>query len=98
MSPARQPGPLAPPSRWRGMAGRVAGKEASEVALVRRERLEWPDVFRRFFDTEWLDSGWLRVEEFRDGDDLVVRAELPGIDPDKDVEVSVSDGMLSIHA
>jgi len=65
--------------------------------LVRRERLEWPDLFRRFFDTDW-DAGWLRVEEFRDGDDLVVRAELPGIDPDKDVEVSLSEGMLMIRA
>jgi len=67
------------------------------MALVRRERLEWPDLFRRFFDPDW-DTGWVRVEEFRDGDDLVVRAELPGIDPDKDVEVSLSEGMLSIHA
>jgi len=67
------------------------------MVLVRRERLEWPDLFRRFFDTDW-ETSWLRVEEFRDGDDLVVRAELPGIDPDKDVEVSLSEGMLSIHA
>ncbi|HVM65725.1 MAG TPA: Hsp20/alpha crystallin family protein [Acidimicrobiales bacterium] len=75
----------------------MARKEVKEMALVRRERSEWPDLFRRFFDTDW-DPGWLRVEEFRDGDDLVVRAELPGIDPDKDVEVSLSDGMLSIRA
>jgi len=31
----------------------------------------------------------------RDGD-LVVRMELPGIDPDKDVQVSVEDGVLCI--
>ena len=67
------------------------------MALVRRERLEWPDLFRRVFDTDW-ETSWMRVEEFRDGDDMVVRAELPGIDPDKDVEVSLSEGMLSIHA
>lgn len=67
------------------------------MALVRRERLEWPDLFRRVFDADW-EAGWMRVEEFRDGDDLVVRAELPGIDPDKDVEVSLSEGTLSIHA
>jgi HSP20 family protein len=29
---------------------------------------------------------------------MVVRAELPGVDPDKDVDVSVSDGMLHIRA
>ena len=67
------------------------------MALVRRERNEWPEWFRRFFDTE-PDAGWLRVEEFRDGDALVVRAELPGIDPDHDVELSVTDGVLHIEA
>lgn len=29
---------------------------------------------------------------------MVVRAELPGIDPDKDIEVTASDGVLHIHA
>jgi HSP20 family protein len=33
-----------------------------------------------------------------DGDTLVIRAELPGIDPDKDVEITIDDGMLHIHA
>jgi HSP20 family protein len=72
------------------------------------------DVFGRFdrlFD-EWtrmlplrspLEPGWrhedvIRVNEYRDGEDLVVRAELPGIDPDRDVELSVADGMLHIEA
>jgi HSP20 family molecular chaperone IbpA len=30
-------------------------------------------------------------------DRYVLRAELPGIDPDKDVEVRVSGGVLTIH-
>jgi HSP20 family protein len=38
------------------------------------------------------------VEEFEQDGNLVVRAEMPGIDPDKDVEVSVADGMLTIRA
>jgi HSP20 family protein len=69
------------------------------MALVRRERGDWPDrfLFRRLFDTDW-DAGLVRVEEFRDGDELVVRAELPGIDPDKDVEATVADGVLHISA
>jgi HSP20 family protein len=47
-----------------------------------------------------FDDGqeWLRVEEFHDGDTLVVRAELPDIDPDKDVEVTTADGVVRIHA
>jgi HSP20 family molecular chaperone IbpA len=36
--------------------------------------------------------GWpfrdIKVEEFIDGDHLVIRAELPGVDPDRDIEVS----------
>ena len=51
---------------------------------------------RSIFDT--VLGGWLRVEEFTDADTLVVRAELPGIDPDKDVEVTVTGGMLHIRA
>lgn len=40
----------------------------------------------------------IRVEEFRDDGTLVVRADLPGINPDKDVELTVSDGCLHIQA
>jgi len=38
----------------------------------------------------------IRVDEYRDDDTQVLRAELPGIDPDKDVEISVHDGLLHI--
>jgi HSP20 family protein len=40
----------------------------------------------------------MRLEEFVDGNDMVVRAELPGLDPDKDVEITVDEGMLTIGA
>ena len=40
----------------------------------------------------------MRVEDFvRDGK-YVIRAELPGIDPDTDLEVSVAHGILTISA
>jgi HSP20 family protein len=75
------------------------------MALIRRERVErpdWfhfevPDMFRRMFDLDW-EGGWLRVEEFMDEGTLVVRVELPDIDPDKDVELSVAEGVLHIRA
>ena len=67
------------------------------AALAKRERFEMPEPVRRFFDGDW-DTPALRVDEFRDGGSLVVRAELPGIDPEKDVDVSVSDGVLHIQA
>ncbi|NMI00333.1 Hsp20/alpha crystallin family protein [Pseudonocardia acidicola] len=46
----------------------------------------------------WPGEDILRVDEYREGDTLVIRADLPGIDPDKDVTVSVSDGVLRIDA
>ena len=75
------------------------------MALMRRERFErpdrfrfeMPDLFRRVLDFEF-EPGWVRVEEFIDDDTLVVRAELPDIDPDKDVELSVTEGVLHIRA
>jgi len=40
----------------------------------------------------------VRVEDFvRDGS-YVIRAELPGLDPDKDLEVQVEGGVLTINA
>jgi HSP20 family protein len=65
--------------------------------LVRRERLEWPGIARRFFDVDWEMSP-IRVEEYIDGDAMVVKAEMPGMDPDKDVEISIADGLLHIQA
>jgi HSP20 family protein len=67
------------------------------MALVRRERFELPELWRRFFEPDLVGS-WMRTEEFVDGDALVVRAELPGIDPDKDVELTITDGVLHIRA
>lgn len=40
----------------------------------------------------------IRVEEYVDGKTLVVRAEMPGVDPDKDIEVTIDDGFLRIRA
>jgi len=40
----------------------------------------------------------MRIEEFADGRTLVVRADLPGLDLDKDVDISVQDGVLVITA
>jgi HSP20 family protein len=65
--------------------------------VARRDRFELPDSVRRFFEGDW-DSPALRVEEYHDGSTLVVKAEIPGIDPEKDVDISVSDGVLHIQA
>ena len=39
----------------------------------------------------------IRVEQFIDDGQYVVRAEIPGVDPEKEVDVTVIDGILKIH-
>ena len=79
--------------------------EGSDKEITPRSK----DLFDRFFDDRldffrrpvmiWPGEGaGVRVEEFREDGTLVVRAELAGIDPDKDVEISVSDHTLHIEA
>jgi HSP20 family protein len=74
------------------------------MALLKYERPRTFDTFDRFFD-RWPTLWWtrefediLRVDEFQDNGTWVIRAELAGIDPDKDVEITVSNGVVHIHA
>ena len=55
------------------------------------------DMLERLFEGDTSASG-IRVEESVEGNTLVVRAEVPGVDPDKDVSVSIVDGSLEIKA
>lgn len=43
-------------------------------------------------------SHLLRVEDERTDEEYTLRAELPGVDPDKDIQVSVDDGVMTIQA
>ncbi|HEX2258117.1 MAG TPA: Hsp20/alpha crystallin family protein [Actinomycetota bacterium] len=57
---------------------------------------------RRMLGEGWQEEGaggqlFTPVDVFTRGNDLVVRAEMPGIDPQKDVDVSVHKGMLTIR-
>jgi HSP20 family protein len=63
------------------------------------------DMFRDFFAGRALGERFadglanpIHLEEFVDNDTCVIRAELPGIDPDKDVEITVADGVLDLRA
>jgi HSP20 family protein len=61
------------------------------------------DMFRNFFSGEGIldraqGTHTLRLEEYLEDDTCVIRAELPGIDPEKDVEISVADGILHLRA
>jgi HSP20 family protein len=51
-----------------------------------------------FFTETWLPEDFIRVDEFRENGTYVVRAELPDVDPDKDVDITVINGLLRIEA
>lgn len=55
------------------------------------------DVFPGFFNVG-IDKPTMRIEEYREGNTLVVRADMPGINPDKDVKVMLDNGRLHIEA
>lgn len=85
-----------------GLMRRESHGEAADV-FGRFDRMfdEWARMmpFRPIGFPHWKEADdFLRVEEFREDGTLVVRAALPGIDPDKDVELTVVDGMLCIQA
>ena len=61
------------------------------------------DMFRNFFSSEGIldrvqGAHAMRLEEYLEDDTCVIRAELPGIDPEKDVEISIADGILHLRA
>jgi HSP20 family protein len=75
------------------------------MAIVHRERQlpDWPasvlpERWRRLFDLELEQGGWLKLEEYQEDGTLVLRTEVPGVDPAKDIEVTVADGVLRVHA
>ena len=83
------------------------------ASLVRRRdwpRFEWPDWFAQGLPEPFfrlaempeiegaLDREAMKLEEFEEDGTLVVRAEMPGIDPDKDVEITMVDNVLRISA
>jgi HSP20 family protein len=59
---------------------------------------DWPEFFRGFEPFWPLVAGQLQVEEFIEDGTLVIRVELAGIDPGKDLELTVREGALHLHA
>jgi HSP20 family molecular chaperone IbpA len=82
-----------------------------EDIMAKLPRPEAPAVFRALFPglVDWLESPWtgppqftaaqsFRVEEVARDNRYLIRAELPGLDPEKDIEVTVDGATLTIHA
>jgi HSP20 family protein len=61
---------------------------------------EFNDIVNRLFSTpseEGPQRTWTwkpTMEVFRDGEDLVIRADIPGVDPERDIELSVEGNIL----
>src|SRR5216110_1118797 len=92
-----------------GYAIDAVGERTMTMAIMRRDRgALWPEPFDRSpFDwplhpfegfRRMLEDDQFKVEEYTEDGQLVVRAELPGVDPDKDVDISIVDGNLCIRA
>lgn len=59
---------------------------------------EMHELVERIGGRSWIDGfGWKPdTDIYRDGDSFVVQAELPGIDPHRDLEVDVVENILQI--
>src|SRR5271169_3905471 len=79
--------------------------------MEKLSRPQAPAIFRALFPglIDWLESPWagppqftaaqsFRVEEMTKDNRYVIRAELPGLDPERDIEVTVEGRNLTIHA
>jgi HSP20 family protein len=72
--------------RWMGMATTLTRwKESAFLPF------DWTALLPPFLPD-------IKVEQFVDGDRFVVRAELPGFDPGKQIDITVLNGLLKIHA
>ncbi|MCM3688301.1 Hsp20/alpha crystallin family protein [Kocuria rosea] len=71
------------------------------AGLMRRDSFDMLEPFRRLLEGDPQSGAavsWPRVEEFQDGESMVIRAELPGIDPEQDVELTVVNDTLQLRA
>jgi HSP20 family molecular chaperone IbpA len=70
------------------------------MAVETTRKRWWPEILEDLPRDFRLFGGEhpIRLEESTEGSAYVVRAELPGIDPGKDVDITVQDGALTVHA
>lgn len=74
-----------------------SSRRTSPFTAVLRSPSDLLDSVERMFESA-AGPAPIRVEEYVDGKTLVVRAEMPGVDPDKDIEVTMDEGYLRIRA
>ena len=102
--PAQPARPVRPEQiTWSYVQGRDIMAKLPRPQAPARFRAVFPDL------ADWLESPWtapppfltgqvFRLEEAMRDDRYVVRAELPGLDPEADIEVTVEGRILTIRA
>lgn len=78
----------------------------SNVAVQQHQRPNWPDISEFFSGfPSWAElrrplSGGhpIKVEDGITEGNYELRAEMPGVDPDKDVDITIRNGVLTIKA
>lgn len=77
--------------------------DSAPLPSIMRPVMNWPRMID-WFDS-WLpgETNWwpslapgIRIEEFTRNGTFVIRAEIPGINPDTDVDIAVNEGVLTI--
>src|SRR5690606_19524144 len=92
-----------------GMSDPTPERKEMTMALVKWERpfprSLWPDdrVDRLFRDmltgfSRPAEKWPMHVEEYVEDGQCVIRLEMPGLDPEKDIEVEIGDGALHVTA
>ncbi|KAA5826070.1 Hsp20/alpha crystallin family protein [Saccharopolyspora hirsuta] len=69
------------------------------TSLLPRPSMGLADIFQ-MFESEWPfgERHAMRVETFTEGDEFVIRCELPGVNPDEDIHINVEGNQLKINA
>ena len=108
-----QPAQSAPPARPEQItSGQITSSNMQwRDIMAKLPRPQAPARFRAVFPdlADWLESPWtgpppfltgqvFRLEETIRDDRYVIRAELPGLDPENDIEVTVDGRILTIRA
>jgi HSP20 family molecular chaperone IbpA len=60
--------------------------------------VDWLEGALPAFAGGWSADQGMRIEAYVEQGTYVIRAELPGIDPSKDLELTVASGILTMHA
>lgn len=82
----------------------MATKELSKnYSIAPRDFFDFPSKLDWFDDLAPLgmffrspDLKPIKIEEIMKDGKLILRAEMPGVDPDKDIDISLHDGYLTI--